>query len=421
MSGAAIALHQAKVLDDAVIRGIRLADGHRYDLTIRRGRFTRVVPAGVSEDHDGLRTIDATGWLGVPPLVEPHIHLDKALTVDSAPNHRGDLAGAIEAWMAYRPAVGYQDVRCRARKVLRTAAFNGVIAVRTHVDTGVGASLGAVQALIDLRRELQGIVDMQIVAAHGLPVSGPGGAPNTALLRQALDLGADAIGGAPSLDPNPVSAYRILSDLAHEFGVPLDLHVDETLEPGSFLLGTIAQEAVAADVPITVGHIVSLSVQDAAVRRDVSKRLADGGVTVVTLPQTNLYLQGRGQDPVRPRGVTAVDDLLAAGVTVAAGSDNIADPFNPLGRVDPFETASLLISTAHVDLGTALSAVGPNARKVLGLPAAAIAEGFPADFLAIRAESAALAVAQADPDRILCRAGTVIAATTSERWWSVGG
>src|SRR4051794_31457981 len=99
MSDETIALHRARVLDDVVIGGIRLANGHRYDLTIRRGRFTRVVPTGVSEDHDGLRTIDATGWLGVPPLVEPHIHLDKALTVDSAPNHSGDLAGAIDAWM----------------------------------------------------------------------------------------------------------------------------------------------------------------------------------------------------------------------------------------------------------------------------------------------------------------------------------
>lgn len=401
-----------------VLRGIRLTDlPDAHDVTIRDGRFTRIAPTGTPADH-GLVEIDASGWLALPPFAEPHIHLDKALTVDRAPNRSGDLAGAIDAWLAHRPLVDYDDVYERARRMLQTTSLNGVAVLRTHVDTGIGASLGAVEALVDLRRELRGTIDVQIVAGHGLPVTGPQGEEGTALLRQALELGADAVGGAPSLDADPVGAYRILSAVAHEHGVPLDLHVDETLDPRSFLLGAIAADAARARVPITVGHIVSLAVQDAGTRRETSARLADAGVGVVTLPQTNLFLQGRGEGPVRPRGLTALGDLYEAGVNVAAGSDNIADPFNPLGRADPLETASLLIASAHLDLATALTAIGDGARTLLGVPPSGISVGAPADLLAVRADSLAFAVAQAPPDRVLWRSGAIVAATATARTWS---
>lgn len=400
-----------------VLRGVRMVDGQRRDVTLDGGLVTAVEPAG-SASLNGARALELDGWIVTPSLVEPHTHLDKALTAGRAPNLAGDLDGAIQAWLSLRGTLTADDLRRRARTVLARAAASGVTTLRTHVDTGVGIGVDAVGVLADLRAELGPVLDLQIVAGHGLPVTGRDGAAHRALLREALLAGADAVGGAPSLDADPVAAFELLADVARRAGVPLDLHVDETLDPGVFLLDHIARRAGHVDVPLTVGHAVSLVMQPFTVRQRIADLLAAAGVRVVTLPQSNLYLQGRGLTHPAPRGLTAVDELLAAGVVVAGGADNLGDPFNPLGRADPLETASLLVSAGHLGPREAFAAVTDGARRAIGLPVVAVRVGEPADLLVARATDLTDLVATAPAERLVFRAGRLVAATTVSRTWA---
>jgi len=147
---------------------------------------------------------------------------------------------------------------------------------------------------------------------------------------------------------------------------------------------------------------------------EVAAEVAAANVAVVTLPATNLYLQGRSQWP-RPRGLTAIDALTAAGVQVAAGGDNAGDPFNPVGRLDPLETAALLVLAAHQDTDRAWQLVTRDARRVLGAPPAGPTRGARADLVAVRADSVGEAIALAPGDRMVWRGGRLVSRTAVDR------
>jgi cytosine deaminase len=156
---------------------------------------------------------------------------------------------------------------------------------------------------------------------------------------------------------------------------------------------------------------VSLGVQDRDVQRRVAADTAKAGVAVVTLPQTNLYLQGRFHPVATPRGLTALRPLLDAGVTLAAGGDNLQDPFNLLGRGDPLEAAALLVTAGHLLPEEAYAAVSTGARAAMGLPPVTVAAGSPAELLAVRATSVREAIAAAPADRMVIHRGEVVART----------
>jgi cytosine deaminase len=164
--------------------------------------------------------------------------------------------------------------------------------------------------------------------------------------------------------------------------------------------------------PVTASHCVSLSVQSPPVQQSVSEQVAEAGITVVTLPQSNLYLQGRDHPVATPRGMTALHALRAASVTVAAGGDNLRDPFNPVGRGDALEIAALMVTAGHLDPAEAIRSVTEAPRTVLGLPRVRIAPGSVADLVAIRAASILEALGAASADRIVWKSGTVVARTT---------
>jgi cytosine deaminase len=262
---------------------------------------------------------------------------------------------------------------------------------------------------------------LQIVALVAAPTTGAAGAPNAALLREALRLGADLAGGAPHLDPDPPGAMQNCLDAAADAGVGVDLHTDETLDPAALGLEDLAKHVVASGFPhpVTASHCVSLGMQGPDVAARVADAVAEAGISIVTLPQTNLFLQGRAHTRAVPRGLTAVRALLDAGVTVAGGGDNLRDPFNPMGRGDPMETASLLVTAGHLLPEQAYSAVSAGARAAMGLsavPAAgALVNGIAADLLAIRAGSLTEAVAAANPDRTVISAGRIVVRTRVTR------
>ncbi|MDQ3880398.1 MAG: amidohydrolase family protein, partial [Chloroflexota bacterium] len=238
----------------------------------------------------------------------------------------GNLGAAIEAWHEHRRGVSVADIAQRAEAAARLSLARGVTAVRTHVDVGEGIELRAAEALLGVRERLSGLVDLQVVAL-AYPLAGGAGAENRTLLRAALELGVDVVGGAPHIDAEPLAHMQVCLDLAAEYGRPVDLHMDEHTR-SSMDLAELAR-LVAQGFPhgVTASHCSSLGMQPPEIQDRVAREVAAAGIAVVSCPATNLHLQAQDVLTAKPRGITALRVLLEAGVTVAGGGDNVQDFF----------------------------------------------------------------------------------------------
>jgi cytosine deaminase len=352
-----------------------------------------VSPLTLAEQH-----LADDGYILLPAFAEPHAHLDKAFLAERVENPTGDLLGAIMAMEAARGSITLADTIERAERAARLLAANGCTAIRSHVDLTLTAGLTSVEALIDVRDRLRDLVEIQVAALCAWPSIGPEGANQRALMREAIAMGIDVVGGCPHLESDPAAANDGLLTLAAEGELPVDLHTDETLNPSMLALEDLAERVVATGFAhrVAASHCVTLILQSEHRQREIADKVAAAGISVVALPHTNLFLLGRDCQVAMPRGVTAVRALRTAGVNIAAGADNLQDPFNPLGRADPLETAGLMIMTAHVLPTDALEMVSTNARRAMGL-------GPTDDRVAVRAATVREAIAFGPADRQLIR------------------
>lgn len=370
----------------------------------------RIADIGTDLPVEGSSVVDLAGWIVVPAAVEPHAHLDKAFLAERIQNPTGDLMGAITAMRANRGLLSVDETIERAERAARLMATNGYRAVRTHADTTSEHGLHSIEALVEVRRRVIDVIDVEIVALCGWPVVGPDAADQRALLAAALGAGADLVGGCPHLEDEggSAAATEFFLQTATDHGVGVDLHTDETLDPAASGLVDLANMVLDEfEHPVTASHCVSLGMQDAGRQREIAELVASAGISVVALPHTNLHLQGRGSAPM-PRGLTAVDALRTAGVNLAAGADNLQDPFNPLGRACPFETAGLMVMAAHLLPHDAWATVTDNAARILQLEAVSPAPGDQADLLAVRAATVREAIAFGPNDRMVWHRGRTV-------------
>jgi len=383
------------------------------DVAITDGAITDVGHdlVAAADAADAVDVIDLTGHVLAPAAVEPHTHLDKAFLANVVPNPSGDLGGAIAAMREAYERFDVTDTARRAVAAITMFARNGATIIRTHVDVTEAGGLEPLRAVLEARDACRAVADVEIVALCGFPVLGPLGVDQRALLGEAMDMGADLVGGCPHLEQEATEHGRravteMLVGIAAERGVGLDLHTDETLDPEMLcVLDLVDAVANGFSGPVTASHCVSLSVQEHRRQREIADAVAGAGIGIVALPQTNLYLQGRATSQLVPRAITPIAILLQAGVAVAAGQDNVQDPFNPIGRADPLETASLLVAAAHVSPDVAYELVSDGGRQVLGRGRVAIEPGSPADLVAFRASSMREAIAMAPGDRRVFRHG----------------
>ncbi|QKW08564.1 hydrolase [Streptomyces sp. NA04227] len=424
-----------------VLCGARLTDGRTVDVRLNAGRITAVTPAGARPAPTPATRIDLHGHLLLPAPVEPHAHFDVALTAegDGAGSGRGRAEGSSQPAGGACPLPGpaYQpgDIQRRATEAALLQLGHGATAMRSHVRVGGPHGLAGLQALLRARRSLHGLGELTTVAVAGV-LTGRDGAEGRALLRDAVRMGASAVGGCPDLDPDPEGHITALLELAADCGCAVDLHLDGGAPKLLDRLATLASEL---GVAVTVGPCGGLSRLPYESAARVAERLAGAGVGVICLPQGGCGMAGwRGGSGAECEGgrgggagaecqvqvgrccglgpsvVAPVRLLGAAGVRLAAGSGALRDSARPVGRGDPLEAAFLLAAQHGLSPAAAYAAVSADARALLGLPEVRIAPGFPAELLAVRGTdlSAALSLAYS---RIVIHRGRVVARTSAVR------
>ncbi|MDG9706468.1 hypothetical protein, partial [Streptomyces sp. DH37] len=397
-----------------VLCGARLADGRTVDVRIGGGRIEAVGTAGSlsSPAPPWATRVDLTGYLLLPAPAEPHAHYDTALTADTGGGAGGnpgrDTDGGPEAsahgpWDPYDPG----RVQRRAAEAALLQLGHGATAVRTHVRVGDVAGLRALRAVLRARRALHGLTDLTAVAVPRL-LTGAAGADGLAMLRDAVGMGATAVGGCPDLDPDPAGYVEAVLEVAAEHGRAVDLHTDGS-DPAR--LARLAAVAGGLRPGVAVGPCDGLARLPHEVAARAAEALAAAGITVVCLPQGGCGLPPRA--PGDPR-TAPVRLLRSAGVRVAAGSGALRDTANPVGRGDPLEAAYLLASHGEADPEAAYGAVSARAREAMGLPEVRIEAGFPAELLAVRGDTLAGTLSLAY-SRLVVHRGRVVARTSAVR------
>ncbi|MFI5808076.1 amidohydrolase family protein [Streptomyces sp. NPDC051561] len=369
-----------------LLSGARLTDGRTVDVRLSEGRIEAVGTAGSLPSHRASR-VDLAGFLLLPAPVEPHAHGDTALTADTS----GPVSYAG------------QDVQRRATDAALLQLGHGATAQRAHVRIGDVQGLGPMEAVLQARRALRGLVDLSTVAVPRL-LTGVAGADGLAMLRDAVKMGASVVGGSPDADPDPAGYVERVLEVAAEHGCPVDLHTDGD-DPAR--LARLAAMAGGLRSGVAIGPCGGLARLPLEVATRAAGQLAAAGVSVVCQPQG-------GCGGVDQRGVAPVRLLRAAGVRLAAGSGALRDAANPVGRGDPLEAAYLLASQSGMRAQHAYDAVAAVAREAMGLPEVRLEAGFPAELVALRGDrlSGVLSLAYS---RIVVHRGRVVARTSAVR------
>jgi cytosine/creatinine deaminase len=408
------------VVLDLLLRGCRLPDrAEPVDLAIAGGRIRGVGPTS----EPARETIDVAGRLVTPGLVEAHIHLDKAFLVDRVSGSAETAADAIRLTGLAKRDFTADDIGARARRVLDLAVAAGTTAMRAHVEVDPIVGLMGMDAMLSLKREYAPAVDLQLCAfAQEGILQSPG---TEGLLRQALGMGADLVGGCPYNDTDARRHIEIVFALATEFGVDADFHVDFSDEPEHLHVREIIRQTVRAGWQgrVAVGHLTELAALPGPEQSALIAELAAARIGVISLPLTDLYLMGRRDERNARRGLTPIRRLLEAGVPVALASNNIRNPFTPIGTADPAHLAFVGAVAAHMgtrDLMRDLVAtITSLPARILNLRDYGCAVGCRADLVVWDCERAEEIVMALPARRLVVKAGRVSVEhhrRTVERW-----
>lgn len=405
---------------DYFVGEARPLDGEPVDIEIRDGVFDRIVPAGDGdpESFDRDRRFDAADRLVTGPLIEPHIHLDATLSAGMPRwNDAGTLAEGIRIWGEYKADLDPTDVSERAETCIRWLAAHGVTRVRTHADT-TEASLSGVKALLDLSESVSDLVDLQVVAfpQDGLFTR----EPHEDLFREAIELGVDVVGGIPHNErtrEDGVKDVETAVEIADRHDLPVDLHIDETDDPGSRFTEVLASEALDRGLGdrTTASHATAMHSYPNAYADKLISLIAESGINVVTNPPDNAVLQGRYDDYPRRRGHTRIDQLHDAGVTVGLGHDSVMDPWYHYGRGDPLDAAVVLLHFAHMngrrDVATLWRMLTEANATIFGVDDYGLHEGAPGSVVVYESPDGFNALRTQAVRRLVLRNGREIART----------
>jgi len=403
-------------LRDLLIRNVALPDGRTgQDVLVDAGLIVDVAPR---LDAQAARMLDGGGQLLAPPFVDAHFHMDSTLTYGMPRvNRSGTLLEGIALWGELKPTLTREAIVERALAYCDWAVAKGLLAIRSHVDV-CDPRLVAVEALLDVRKRVKPYLDLQLVAfpQDGL-LRSPGALGN---LRRALALGVDVVGGIPHFERTMVDgaeSVRILCEIAAEQGRLVDMHCDESDDPLSRHIETLAYwtQRLGLHGRVNGSHLTSMHSMDNYYVSKLIPLMREAQVSAIANPLINITIQGRHDTYPKRRGMTRVPELMAAGIDVAFGHDCVMDPWYPLGSADMLEVASMALHVAQMTgedgMRAAFDAVTVNAARILHLDGYGLAPGCRADAVLLQARDPVEAIRLRAPRLAVIRAGRVIAET----------
>ena len=398
-----------------IVRHARLPDGREdQDVLCEHGRIAAVGPALAAPS--AAREIDAVGWLLSPPFVDAHFHMDATLSYGlPRVNASGTLLEGIALWGELKPLLTEEALVERALQYCDWAVARGLLAIRSHVDV-CDDRLLAVRALLEVKRRVAPYLDLQLVAfpQDGV-LRGPHALRN---LKAALDLGVEVVGGIPHFErtmEEGAASVKLLCELAAERGLRVDMHCDESDDPLSRHIETLAfhTQRLGLQGRVTGSHLTSMHSMDNYYVSKLLPLIAEAGVHAVANPLINITLQGRHDTYPKRRGMTRVPELMAAGVNVAFGHDCVMDPWYSLGSGDMLEVAAMGLHVAQMTGQAAMracfDAVTVNPARVLGLQGHGLEPGCHADFVLLQARDPVEAIRLRAARLCVVRRGTVVA------------
>lgn len=401
---------------DLLVRNANLPDGRTgIDIGVRDGRIAAIAP---KLDGEAGRVIDASGRLVSPPFVDPHFHMDATLSLGIPRlNRSGTLLEGIALWGELKPLLTHEAVSERALRYCDMAVSQGLLAVRSHVDV-CDDRLLAVEALIEVKQLVKPYIDLQLVAfpQDGLYRSANG---EKNLLR-ALDLGVDVVGGIPHFErtmADGAASVRHLCEIAADRGLQVDLHCDETDDPLSRHIETLAAETIRTGLQgrVVGSHLTSMHSMDNYYVSKLIPLIAEAKIHAIPNPLINITLQGRHDTYPKRRGMTRVPELLAAGINVAFGQDCCMDPWYPLGSADMLDVAHMAVHvgqmTSLAAMRQAYDAITINSAQAMGITEYGVEIGRTASFVVLQARDPIEAIRLRATRLTVVRAGKVIAET----------
>ncbi|MBR0597153.1 cytosine deaminase [Sinanaerobacter chloroacetimidivorans] len=406
-------------MSSLLIKNAKLRDRDGFkSILIENGKISKITDE-LQGNYDEV--IDAMGNLVIPPFVDPHVHMDAVLSAGdlSRPNKSGTLLEAIDIWGERKPFLTKDILKENAWEVVKWYVANGVLRVRTHADCS-DPTLLTVESLLEIKEEAKDLIDIQVVA---FPQDGIFTKPDgEALLRKALEMGADVVGGAPHIEytrEDGVRDVECVYRFAEEFDRLIDIHIDETGDPHSRFVEVMAKENIVRGWQgrAAASHTTAMHNYNNDYAFKLMGILKKAELNMITNPFDNSVLQNRTDGYPRKRGHTRVDELLARGVNVCIGHDSIMDPWYSMGKGNMIAAANLLAHTAHMnghdqitilmDMITTRSAKTMNIEDTYG-----IEEGKPADIIILDAGNDAEAVRLTSECLYVIRKGKVISRTT---------
>jgi cytosine deaminase len=393
---------------DLVIRNARLSDRPAdgpMDIGVERGRIVAIA-RGISADAE---VYDAGGHLACPGLIETHIHLDKSRIIDRcAPQERKGLS-PVKGVTPLKKGMSVEDVRTRAERTLEECIKQGTTRMRTQVEVDPGIGMRGFEGVQSLIADYKWAIDIEICVfpQEGL-ISYPG---TDELLIEGLKRGARVIGGAPRYDGDEAGQIRRIFELAREFDVDIDMHLDVGPTPDAMNIHLVREltDKYRRGGRVVVGHMAKLSLLPPDEVAALAQNLAQSGIAVTVLPTTDLFLMGRNRDHAVVRGVADANLLVSHGVDCSLSSNNILNPATPYGDCSLIRMANLYANVLQVDrpqqLRECFSMLTDMSARLLNLKDYGFAVGNPADVVIVGAQDPAQAIAEISQPRAVFKSG----------------
>jgi cytosine/creatinine deaminase len=363
------------------------------DIGVKAGRIAAIEPKLACEAIE----VDVGGRLALPGFVDSHIHLDKACLLGRCAHDHGSVSEAIRAVAGMKKDFSVEDVYARGARVLERAIVHGTTRMRTHVEIDPRIGLRGFEAVKGLKRDYAWAIDLSLCV---FPQEGLTNDPGSEeLLIQALRDGGRALGGCPYMDTDPNAHLERIFNLAQEFDVDVDLHLDFDLDPSWWHLDEVCRQTERRNYGgrVAIGHATKLSALPPERLRAATAQLAKAGVAVTVLPATDLYLMGREASHNAPRGLTLAHKLTDNGVVCSIATNNVLNPFTPFGDASLLRMANFYANVAHAsvsDFDTCLDLVTELPARLMNLGNYGIKVGNPADLVVLDTKDSRFAIAE---------------------------